>query len=157
MTHAKMRLSLFTPIKVLSSLGSKNKVYMSSSPHIQIKNPMLSQHWKKRLFGFTSRQIERYKLYRKVYSNVGLPNVKNCKHMVSTNIISNFPISVANIGYVKSIYKPFILRLKRNPSRIKPRKVINYYIHIPTKIHKNNSDIEFCIEFVYINGFVFLL
>ena len=38
---------------------------------------------------FTTRQIERSKLARKIYSNVWLTNMKNFKQMVFTNIISN--------------------------------------------------------------------
>ena len=52
---------------------------------------------------FTSRQIERSKLAIKIYSNIGLPTVKNFKHMVSTNMVSKFPISVADISNAKKI------------------------------------------------------
>ena len=50
------------------------------------------------MVGFTSIKIYRSKLARNIYSNVGLPTVKNFKHMVSTNMISNSPISVADIN-----------------------------------------------------------
>ena len=46
---------------------------------------------------FTIRKIEREKLARKMYSNVGLPPVKKFKHMVSTNMISRCQISVEDI------------------------------------------------------------
>ena len=49
------------------------------------------------MVGFTNRKIERKKLARKIYSNIGLTTVKNFNHIVSTNMISKFPISVANI------------------------------------------------------------
>ena len=46
---------------------------------------------------FTSIQIDKENLSSKIYSNVGLPTVKNFNHMVSTNMISNYPISVVHI------------------------------------------------------------
>ena len=52
----------------------------------------------------TSRQIESSKLAIKIYRNVGIPIVKKFKHMVSTNIISNCSISVADISNAKKIY-----------------------------------------------------
>ena len=48
------------------------------------------------MVGFTSRKIDRSKFSRDIYSNVVLPTVKNFKHMVSINIISNFQISVSD-------------------------------------------------------------
>ena len=50
------------------------------------------------MVGFTRRQIERPKLSRKTYSNIWLPNINNVKHMVSTNMIPNCPVSVADIS-----------------------------------------------------------
>ena len=66
--------------------------------------------------GFTIRKIEREKLARKMYSNVGLPPVKKFKHMVSTNMISNSPISVVDISNTENIYGPQMSSLKGKSS-----------------------------------------
>ena len=78
------------------------------------------------MVGFTSRKIERAKLVRKIYINVGLPIVKNFKDMVSTNMISNCPISVAYIINSDKIYGPSMASLKVKSTRSKPRPVINF-------------------------------
>ena len=88
------------------------------------------------MVGFTSRQIERSKLSRKIYINVGLPTVNNFKHMVSTNIISNCSISVADIRNAENMYGLSMTSLKVKSTRIKPRPVIKYYIQIPSDIKK---------------------
>ena len=106
---------------------------------------------------FTSRKIERFKLARKIYRNVGLPTVKNFKHMVSTNTIENFPISVADIINDERIYGPSIPSHKGKPTKSKPRLVIKYGIQIPSEIYKNNSKIELLIYLVCINGDAFLV
>ena len=62
------------------------------------------------MVGFTSRKIDRSKFARDIYSNVVLPTVKNFKHMVSINIISNFQISVSDKNKSDKIYGPSMTR-----------------------------------------------
>ena len=88
------------------------------------------------MVGFTSRKIERAKLVRKIYINVGLPIVKNFKDMVSTNMISNCPISVAYIINSDKIYGPSMASLKVKSTRSKPRTAIKDDIQIPSETHK---------------------
>ena len=54
--------------------------------------------------------------------------MKNFKHMVSTNMIPNFPISVADIINTGETYRPLMASLKGNSTRSKPRMVIKYDI-----------------------------
>ena len=61
---------------------------------------------------FTIRKIGRAKLSRKIYINVGIPNVKNIKHMFSTNMISNCTISVADIRNSEKMYISLMASLK---------------------------------------------
>ena len=86
------------------------------------------------MVGFTSRQIERTKLAIRIYNNLGIPTVKNLNHMVSTNMISNYPISVADISNADKIYGPSISSLKDKSTRINPRLVIKDCIKIPIDI-----------------------
>ena len=79
---------------------------------------------------FTIRKIGRAKLSRKIYINVGIPNVKNIKHMFSTNMISNCTISVAYISNSERIYGPSTTSIKGRSTRIKPIPVINDNIQI---------------------------
>ena len=108
------------------------------------------------MVGF-SRQIYRSRLSSKIYSYVRLPTVKNFNHMLSTNIIPNCPISVAYIRNTENIYGSSISSLKVNSIRIKPRTVIKDSIQIPSKIYKNNSDIELCVDVIYINGVAYMV
>ena len=106
---------------------------------------------------FTSRKIYRSKLSSKIYSNVGLPTLKNFNHRVSINMISKCPISVADISYYENIYGSSMASLKGNSTRNKPRPVVKDYIQISSRIYKNNSNIDLYIDAVYIHGVLFLV
>ena len=64
--------------------------------------------------------------------------MKNFKQMVSINMISNFPIPVAEIINAESIYGLSMASLKGRSTSIKTRPSINDYINIPREIYKNN-------------------
>ena len=65
--------------------------------------------------------------------------MKNFNHMVSTNMIPNFPIPVADISNAAEIYEPYIACLKVKSTRSKPRLLIKHDIQIPIKIYKKNQ------------------
>ena len=101
--------------------------------------------------------MEWAKLPRKTYGNIGIPNLKNFKHMVSINMISNCPIPVGDTINSENIYGPSVASLKGKSTRIKPRPIIKDGIQVPIEIYKFNSKIELCIDVVYINGIAFLV
>ena len=61
-------------------------------PAYNTGNPNVVTAVEENIVGFASRKINRSKFSRKIYSNVGLSTVMNFNHMVSTNMIINFPI-----------------------------------------------------------------
>ena len=97
------------------------------------------------MVGLTSIQIERAKLARKIYSNVGIPTMTNFKHMVSRKMVSYFPISVADIINAEKIYGPSMESIKGKSTRIKPRPIIKDDIKITSEIYESNSNIELYI------------
>ena len=54
--------------------------------------------------------------------------MKNFKHMLSTNMISNYPISVSDISNDEKMYGPSISGLKVKSIWRKPRQLIKYAI-----------------------------
>ena len=54
--------------------------------------------------------------------------------MVSTNMISNFPISVEDISNAENIYGPSMASLKGKSTRVDPRPEIMYDIQIPSEV-----------------------
>ena len=109
------------------------------------------------MVGFNSIQIERAVLASKLYNTLGLTTMKNLNNVVSTNIISNFPISVADLIKYDKIYGSSMTSLKGKSTSSNPRPVIKDDIHIPSKVYKNNSNIELCIDTIYISCVEFIV
>ena len=86
------------------------------------------------MVGFISRQIERAKLSMKIYTNVGLPAVNNSKHILSTNMILNCLISVADKINTENIYGTSMASFKGKSTSSKPRPLIKDDIQILSKI-----------------------
>ena len=97
--------------EIIKFRRNKQVIYVFNYTYIQAKSNGVTT-MEENMMGFTSRKIERAKLSRKIYSNIGLPTVKNFNHMVSTSMISNFPISVADIINAEKIYGPSMVSLK---------------------------------------------
>ena len=72
-------------------------------------------------------------------------------------MISNYPISVADTSNVEKIYGTYMASIKGNSKSSNPSPVIKDGIRIPSKIYKNNSNIELWIDIIYIYGVSFMV
>ena len=72
-------------------------------------------------------------------------------------MISNYPISVADTSNVEKIYGTYMASIKGKLTSSNPSPVIKDGICIPSKIYKNNSNIDLCIGVFYTNGVAFLV
>ena len=89
--------SVHTNKWVIKSRKNKQGLHVFNFTYTTEKSNVFTTAEEK-MVGFTIRQIDRAKLSKKIYNNVGIPTVENFKHMVSTNVISNCPISVPDIS-----------------------------------------------------------
>ena len=122
-SHQDYSLTVHADIVIIKFRINKQGLYVFK-PTYTTANSNVVTKVEKNMVGFTSRQIERAKLAIKIYINVGLPTVNNLNHLVSTNMVSNFPISVADIINAENIYQTSTEILKGMSSRRKPRPVI---------------------------------
>ena len=95
-SHQDDAFTVHTNIGIINSRRNKQGLYFFRLTYTTA-NSNVSTTVEENMVGFTSRQIEWAKLASKIYINIGLPNMNNFKHMVSTNIILNCPIIVAYI------------------------------------------------------------
>ena len=130
-SHQDDAYNFHTNRGIINIRRNKQGVYVFKTNYTT-ENSNVVATLKQSMMGFTSRQIDRSKLAIKIYSNVWLPTLKNVSHVVSTNMISNSPISVADIINDKKTYGPLMESLKGNSIRIKPRPVIKNDIQIPS-------------------------
>ena len=81
--------------------------------------------------GYSQKQIEQVKTARDFQAKVGHPSTQDLKLIVSSNIIVNCPITVADIDRDETIYGPSVPILKGKTTRHKPQAVQSDYLAVP--------------------------
>ena len=106
--------------------------------------------------GFTQREYDRALQARKLMHIVGAPTVDNFKSMLRQNIIVNCPITTQDVTNAEKIFGKDVSSLKGKSTRPRPTTVINDYVDIPRDIVENNSEVELCMDIMFINELPFL-
>jgi hypothetical protein len=78
--------------------------------------------------GFTDRDYERAKRARKALALVGYPSPKDFKHMVSSNMIKNCPVTSTYVANANTIFGPDLATLKGKTVRMTPSPVATDYV-----------------------------
>ena len=102
-SHQYYLFDFHTNIWIIKLRRNKQGLYVFK-PTYSTANSNVVTTVKENIVVVTSRQIDRAKLDRKIYSILGLPTVRNFKHMVSANMISNCAIALAYTINSKYIY-----------------------------------------------------
>ena len=106
--------------------------------------------------GFTQREYDRALQARKLMHIVGAPTFENFKSMLQQNIIINCPITTQDITNEEKIFGKDVSSLKGKSTRPKPTTVIDDYVDIPRDIVENHSEVELCMDIMFINKLPFL-
>ena len=101
--HQDDDFNIHTNIEIIKLRRNKQGLYVFKHTYT-IKKCNVFTIMEENMVGLTIRKIERAKLGSKIYSNLGLPTVKDFKHMVSTNTILKCSILVADISNYEKIY-----------------------------------------------------
>jgi hypothetical protein len=107
--------------------------------------------------GFTERDNERAKRARKALGLVGYPSPKYFKHMVSSNMIKNCPVTSIEVTNANKIFGPDLATLKGKTVRITPPPVATDYVQIPKEIMSLNRNITLTIDTMFVNGLPFMV
>ena len=107
---------------------------------------------KENVEGYTKRQVERAKQARKLYHVIGTPTVDNFKSIIKMNSIMNCPVTSKDVILAEKIFGPDISSLKGKSTRTRPNPVSNDEIEIPTKIYEEHSNLELCMDIMFVNG-----
>ena len=100
--------------------------------------------------GFTTHKVARKILVRRVYNMVGLPPQKYFNNMVRSNLIHNFPVTVADIIIADKIFGPDIGSLRGNMVRRALDPVRTNYVAIPDEIQERIGDIEIMADLFFV-------
>jgi hypothetical protein len=91
--------------------------------------------------GFTDRDYERARRARKALGLVGYPSPKDFKHMVSSNMIKNFPVTPIDVTNANKTFGPDLTTLKGKTVRMTPPPVVTDYVQIPNEIMSLNCKV----------------
>jgi hypothetical protein len=107
--------------------------------------------------GFTDRDYEQAKRARKALDLVGYPSPKDFEHMVSSNMINNFPVTSIEVTNANKIFGPYLATLKGKTLRITPPPVMKDCAKIPKEIMSLNRNFTLAIDIMFINGLPFMV
>ena len=106
--------------------------------------------------GYTERELQRAKKARQLYHAIGTPTTRNFKFILRQNLIRNCPVTVEDVNIAEKIYGPDVGSLKGKTTRQKPKPVTRDIISIPKALVKNHSNIELCMDTMFVNNIRFL-
>jgi len=101
---------------------------------------------------FTKRKYDDAVKARKLYHIVGCPSVENFKAIIRQNILTNCPVTVADVDAAKKIFGPNIGTLKGKSTIPTSPVVKDDLVEIPMEIKELHKDIILCIDIMFVNG-----
>ena len=101
--------------------------------------------------GYSQQQIRKAKVAREFQAKVGHPSTADLKTIVQVPLITNCPISPADIDRAELIYGPSVPILKGKTVRTTPEPVVLDYIAVPPSILKVNKQITLFGDLFFVN------
>lgn len=105
---------------------------------------------------FSPRQIERAKRAREFFHTLLTPSTQDFKKILSSNLISNCPVTVEDAQLAEQIYGPDIGALKGKTTGRKPAPVNSNYIDIPDELYAKHETVTLAMDTMYVNKLPFL-
>jgi len=112
--------------------GSTNEVKMHSDGHHYYDTRRRSSAFvstvSAEVEGYSKQQLSQAKQARELQAKMGRPSLHDLKAIVSGSLISNPPVSIANINCAEKIFGPSLPILKGKTVRQSPKKVQSDYV-----------------------------
>jgi hypothetical protein len=107
--------------------------------------------------GFTKNKILRAKHARRAQTMMGIPSEKDYKGVVSNHLISNCPVSTANITNSQIIHGPALASVRGKTVWRTPGAVVTDYVSIPRSLVEHNKMVMLAADVFFVNGTAFLM
>jgi hypothetical protein len=107
--------------------------------------------------GYTDRAYGAAKQARRALGMVGDPSEKYFKHMVSSNMIHNCPVTPKDITAANNIFCPNVASMKGKPVRSTQDPVLTEYVEIPKDMVALNRDVTLTAYVMFVDGLGFLV
>jgi hypothetical protein len=107
--------------------------------------------------GCTDRAFSAAKQARRALGMVGYPSEKDFKHMVSSNMILNCPVTRKDINAANNIFGPNVASMKGKTVRSTQDPVLTEYVEIPKDMVALNKDVTLTADVMFVDGLGFLV
>ena len=107
--------------------------------------------------GFTKNEILRAKQARRAQTMMGNPSEKDYKGVVSNHLISNCPVSTADITNSRIIHGPALASVRGKTVRRMPGAVVTDYVAIPRSLVEHNRMVTMAADVFFVDGTAFLM
>jgi hypothetical protein len=107
--------------------------------------------------GYTDRAYSAAKQARRSLGMVGYPSEKDFKHMVSSNMIHNCPVTPKDIIAANNIFGPNVASMKGKTVRTTQDPVLTEYVDIPKDTVALNKEVTLTADVMFVDGLGFLV
>jgi hypothetical protein len=107
--------------------------------------------------GFTNRAYSKAKQARRAIGMLGYPSEKDFRNMVSSNMITNCPVTPTDIIAANKIFGPNVASIKGKTVRITQEPVLTSHVKIPQDILDLNKEITITADVMFVDGLGFMV
>ena len=150
-----------TPEKTVRFARNKSNLYVHKPKSLaaddkaqEAKETQLHSHLQtveENLKFYTPREVQHAKAARELLSILGSPTVRDLKAAIAMNAIAELPIKTQDVDLAEKIFGPDLGNLKGKTARQTPPPMVTDQIEIPEELYMKRSDLELCIDIMYVN------
>jgi hypothetical protein len=107
--------------------------------------------------GFTNSTYNKAKQVRRALGMVGHPSEKDFRNMVSSNMITNCPVTPTDINAANKISGPNVASLKGKKVWVTQEPVLTSYVKVPQEIVDINKEITITADVMFVDGLGFMI
>ena len=82
--------------------------------------------------------------------------MQDLKTALATNAIADNPVKTSDVELTEKIFGPDLCSVKGKTTRRKPIPMVNDQIAIPSELYERRSDLELCIDIMFVNEMPFM-
>jgi Reverse transcriptase (RNA-dependent DNA polymerase) len=106
---------------------------------------------------YTRRELARADLARRLQGTIGRPSTKDFLNIVNKHLLTNCPITAADIIAAEEIYGPDLGSLKGKTVRRKVDHVEAEVTKVPSSLLARHKDVTVCADVMFVNSIPFLV
>ena len=107
--------------------------------------------------GFTKREVTKAKEACQAQAMMGNPSKKDCKGMVSNNLIANRPVTSSDVSNTCAMFGPDLASIQGEMVQHAPAPVVVDYVAVPHELVDSNKVLTLAADVFFVDGTAYLL